>query len=81
MMQEPKRECWEYEVFTRAQRGDILTHIGTVEAESDELAKVYASRIYDEVNWVEMYVVKRKDMVCVRLPMTQQTAEEVTANV
>ncbi len=80
-MQKPTTKRWEYEVFTRAQRGDNLTQIGTVEAESDELAKVYATRIYDEVNWVEMYVVKRKDMVCVRLPKTQQTAEEVTVNV
>lgn len=80
-MEGQKKRRWEYEVFTRAQRGDILTHIGTVEAESDELAKVYASRIYDEVNWVEMYVVKRKDMVCVRLPKATQTAEEVTVNV
>lgn len=80
-MEGQKKGRWEYEVFTRAQRGDILTHIGTVEAESDELAKVYASRIYDEVNWVEMYVVKRKDMVCVRLPKATQTAEEVIVNV
>lgn len=51
-----------YEVFTRSRRGDNLVHIGTVEAESDELAKVYAETIYDEESWLDMCVVCRDDI-------------------
>lgn len=56
------REARVYEVFTRSKRGDLLVHIGTVEAESDELAKIYAEMIYDEESWLDMCVVRRDDM-------------------
>ncbi|WP_017753424.1 hypothetical protein [Calidifontibacillus oryziterrae] len=56
----------EYEVFTRIDRGSDLIHIGTVEAETAELAKVYATHIYNEENWVEMFVVNRKNIIPVR---------------
>jgi 1,2-phenylacetyl-CoA epoxidase PaaB subunit len=58
----------EYDVFTRIKRGNDLTHVGTVEAKTDDLAKTYAGYVYDEEDWVEMYVVRRDNMVCVRLP-------------
>ncbi|UOF89293.1 hypothetical protein LSG31_15470 [Fodinisporobacter ferrooxydans] len=51
-----------YEVFTRSQRGDVLAHIGTVEAPTDELAKLYATVIYDEETWAEMCVVRKDDL-------------------
>ncbi|MET3318833.1 UNVERIFIED_ORG: 1,2-phenylacetyl-CoA epoxidase PaaB subunit [Peribacillus simplex] len=57
---------FEYNVFSRINRGDDLMHIGTVEANSDELARVYARYIYDEEKWVEMYIVKRENMICIR---------------
>lgn len=37
-----------YDIFARINRGDNLMHIGTVEAENSELAKVYATFTYDE---------------------------------
>jgi hypothetical protein len=51
-----------YEIFARINRGDDLKHIGTVEAESDDLAKVYAAFTYDEENWVEMCIVERDQL-------------------
>lgn len=56
----------EYEVFTRIDRGSDLIHIGTVEAETVELAKVYANYTYDEEKWVEMFVVQRGHLITVR---------------
>jgi 1,2-phenylacetyl-CoA epoxidase PaaB subunit len=49
-----------YEVFTRGKRGDVLTHIGTVDAPNGELAKLYALNIYDEEKWIGMAVVNRE---------------------
>lgn len=58
-----KETCFDYNVFARINRGDNLIQIGVVEAQNDELAKVYATFIYDEEDWAEMYVV-RKDQIC-----------------
>jgi 1,2-phenylacetyl-CoA epoxidase PaaB subunit len=49
-------------VFTRGKRGDFLTHIGTLEAPDDELAKLYALNIYDEEKWMGMAVVRRDQL-------------------
>lgn len=57
-----------YDIFSRIKRGDDLMHIGAVEAETDELAKVYAAFTYDEEKWVEMIVVKRDQIHWVRKP-------------
>ncbi|OLN21275.1 hypothetical protein BTO30_15825 [Domibacillus antri] len=57
-----------YDVFTRIKRGDDLFHVGSVEAESEQLAKVYASFTYDEEKWVEMVVVNRDQIKWVRKP-------------
>ena len=57
-----------YDVFSRIKRGDELIHIGSVEAETEELARVYAAFIYDEEKWVEMFVVKRAQISWVRKP-------------
>lgn len=59
---------YEYDVFTRIKRGDNLIHVGTVEAENDELAQVYATFTYDEEDWVEMCVVRRDLVHWVRKP-------------
>ncbi|MFD2076172.1 hypothetical protein [Geobacillus jurassicus] len=45
-----------------------MAHIGTVEAENEELAKVYATYTYDEEDWAEMVVVDRSELVWVRKP-------------
>ncbi|MFD0829905.1 hypothetical protein ACT8ZR_30465 [Neobacillus sp. M.A.Huq-85] len=58
----------EYLLFTRIKRGDDLIQVGSFQAESDELAKVYAQYIYDEEDWVEMQVVRKEAFIAVRLP-------------
>jgi len=65
-MSDSKVQNYEYDVLSRINRGDDLMHIGTVDANSDELARVYARYIYDEEKWVEMYIVKRENMICIR---------------
>jgi 1,2-phenylacetyl-CoA epoxidase PaaB subunit len=59
---------YEYDVFTRINRGDDLVHVGAVVAPTDELAKIYAQYIYDEENWVEMCVVRRDRIHWVKQP-------------
>ncbi|ASS90720.1 MAG: hypothetical protein C6W58_11730 [Bacillaceae bacterium] len=57
-----------YDIFARINRGDNLMHIGTVEAENSELAKVYATFTYDEEDWTEMVVVERNKLNWVKKP-------------
>ena len=52
-----------FEVFARKDRADRFEHVGTVQAPSAELARVYAWQTYDEANWFEMAVAPR-DAFC-----------------
>lgn len=52
-----------YEVFARKDRADRFEHVGTVQAPSAELARVYAWQTYDEAKWFEMAVAPR-DAFC-----------------
>jgi 1,2-phenylacetyl-CoA epoxidase PaaB subunit len=52
-----------YDVFTRKNRGDQLSHIGYVDALDDETAKVHAWTTYSEETWFEMCVVKRSQII------------------
>ena len=54
-----------YEVFARSSREEPLGHVGTVNATSDDFARVYARTTYDEENWIEMVVVQRTAFVSV----------------
>jgi len=58
----------DYLLLTRINRGDELIHVGTFKAVNDDLAKIYAQHIYDEEDWVEMFIVKKEALVCVRSP-------------
>jgi 1,2-phenylacetyl-CoA epoxidase PaaB subunit len=63
-----------YEVFARKAHDDELRHVGSVNADDDELAKVYAWTVYDEERWLEMCVVPRDAVISVthtdrRLPL------------
>lgn len=58
----------DYLLFTRINRGDDLMQVGSFKATCDDLAKIYASHIYDEEDWVEMYVVQKESLVCLRSP-------------
>ena len=52
-----------YDVFARKHRGDQLSHIGYVDALDDEMARVYAWKTYDEENWFEMCVIRRRNII------------------
>ena len=52
-----------YEVFARKTRGEPLRHIGYVDAQDGELARVYAWNTYDEEKWFEMCVVPRNAII------------------
>lgn len=56
-----------YEVFARF-REPALKHIGSVVAMDDELAAMYAAKLYDEWGWREMIIVKRAEIVSVVAP-------------
>ena len=57
-----------YEVFARFREKE-LHHIGSVVATDDELAKMYAAKLYDEWGWREMAIVKRAEIVTVIAPV------------
>lgn len=59
---------FEYEIFARINRGDDLMHIGVVEAETDDLARVYAAFIYNEEDWTDMCVIRKDHFVWVKRP-------------
>ena len=52
-----------FDVFARKERGDPLQHIGYVDAMDVDLARVYAWKTYDELNWFEMCVVARENII------------------
>ena len=54
-----------WEVFARRTFEDPLAHVGSVEAEGESLASVYARAIYNEFTWVEMVVYPRASGVSV----------------
>ncbi len=62
MKQNPK----DYDVFTRIRRGDNLIRIGSFKAPTDELAYIYAQRIYDEEDWAEMQLIRRENVINVK---------------
>jgi hypothetical protein len=47
-----------YEVFGHF-REDGMHHLGSVIALNDELAKVYADKLYDEWSWSELAIIRR----------------------
>ena len=52
-----------YHVFTRVSAGDDLMHVGTVQADSDRLARIYAHRTYDEEDWDFIGVVREENLI------------------
>jgi hypothetical protein len=52
-------------VLARKGYDEPLRQVGTVEADDQELACVYARSIYDEFAWVEMAIVPRDTLVVV----------------
>lgn len=52
-----------WEVFARRTFEDPLHHIGTVAADDEDLAQVYARTIFNEFSWVEMVLYPRESGV------------------
>jgi hypothetical protein len=55
-------------VLARRNYDEGLRQIGTVEADDEALAQVYARSIYDEFAWIEMAVVPRDAVLTVIAP-------------
>jgi 1,2-phenylacetyl-CoA epoxidase PaaB subunit len=49
-------------VFARRKYAEPLAEIGTVRAETPEMAAMFARSIYDEHPWIEMLVAPRAAM-------------------
>jgi 1,2-phenylacetyl-CoA epoxidase PaaB subunit len=60
------REQWE--VFAREDRAVPMRHVGSVEAAGRDDAEVFASTLYDEFRWVEMFIAPRRAIVEVIRP-------------
>ncbi|SFS90639.1 phenylacetic acid degradation PaaB family protein [Halostagnicola kamekurae] len=52
----------KYEVFARINQGDDTLHIGTVTAQSDKLAQMYAYNTFDEEDWNYLAVVREENL-------------------
>jgi 1,2-phenylacetyl-CoA epoxidase PaaB subunit len=60
------REYWD--VFAREDRSHPLRHVGSVEAANRDDAEVFATSLYDEFKWAEMFVTPRRAIVEVIRP-------------
>lgn len=56
----------KYEVFARLNAGDDLLNIGTVDADTDRLARTYAKSTYDEEDWDRLVVVRQEYLLEVK---------------
>lgn len=48
-----------WEVFARRKFDEPLAHVGTVAADDNDLALVYARTIFNEFTWIEMVLFPR----------------------
>jgi 1,2-phenylacetyl-CoA epoxidase PaaB subunit len=62
----PQREQWD--VFAREDRALPVRHIGSVEASNRDDAEVFATTLYDEFRWVEMFIAPRRAVIEVVRP-------------
>jgi 1,2-phenylacetyl-CoA epoxidase PaaB subunit len=54
-----------YDVLARVKRDIPLQVVGTVTAHTQKLAVVYASKIYDEFQYIDMKIVPRDALTTV----------------
>lgn len=60
------REHWD--VFAREDRSVPIRHVGSVEAVDAGDAEVFATTLYDEFRWVEMFIAPRRAIIEVIRP-------------
>jgi 1,2-phenylacetyl-CoA epoxidase PaaB subunit len=60
------REHWD--VFAREDRAVPIRHVGSVEAVDADDAEVFATTLYDEFRWVEMFIAPRRAVIEVIRP-------------
>jgi 1,2-phenylacetyl-CoA epoxidase PaaB subunit len=53
-------ERWE--VFARQDRGIPIRHVGSVDAANLDDAVVFASTLYEEWKWTDMFIVPRGEI-------------------
>ncbi|MEA2169773.1 MAG: hypothetical protein QOF76_3073 [Solirubrobacteraceae bacterium] len=51
-----------WEVFARKAYEEPLHHVGTVQEDDEELARVNARAVYDEQAWVHMVMIPRDEI-------------------
>lgn len=56
-----RREYWD--VFAREDRSVPIRHVGSVEAADRDDAEVFATTLYDEFRWVEMFIAPRRAII------------------
>jgi 1,2-phenylacetyl-CoA epoxidase PaaB subunit len=61
-----ERERWD--VFAREDRSLPLRHVGSVEAADPGDAEVFATTLYDEFRWVEMFIAPHRAIIEVIRP-------------
>lgn len=54
-----RAEAWE--VFARQDEKLPIRHIGTVDATTVDDATIFASTLYEEWKWADMFIVRRSD--------------------
>jgi 1,2-phenylacetyl-CoA epoxidase PaaB subunit len=62
----PEKEQWD--VFAREDRSVPVRHVGSLEAAGREDAEVFATTLYDEFRWVEMFIAPRRAILEVIRP-------------
>jgi 1,2-phenylacetyl-CoA epoxidase PaaB subunit len=60
------REHWD--VFAREDGSVPMRHVGSVEAVDADDAEVFATTLYDEFRWVEMFIAPRRAIIEVIRP-------------
>jgi 1,2-phenylacetyl-CoA epoxidase PaaB subunit len=53
-------EPWE--VFARQDQKIPIRHVGRVDASNLDDAIVFASTLYEELKWTDMFIVRRREM-------------------
>jgi 1,2-phenylacetyl-CoA epoxidase PaaB subunit len=59
-------EAWE--VFARQEARIPIRHIGRVDATTRDDAVVFARTLYEEWKWVDMFIVRRREITTVVRP-------------
>ena len=60
-----RRAGERWEVFARHEASQPIRHVGTVEAATPDDAEVFATTVYEEFKWIDMFIAPRRSIVTV----------------